>query len=340
MDKIARYCPVVGLCPHEPVLVEPDTYFLIQPFDKEKQNREDSIRLALDTFYGNRKGHYPDGKKYFLKKSDLLISNVSVYCDICRKIKSSEYCIVDITGESFTILEDTIPQKKIFLRPNVPLELGISYGLNKPTFILSKKIDGERMIPSDIQFIRYIDITTHNSVIELINWEGAAQKILDYLHETLPSIHIKTLICDEFNIYANTKKHLEWLYRIKEESKRLRDRSLEISYIIYKNRDLIGIVLDKFLKEGLRFNFYKTDENGVEELIGIVESFHVQPEGICQVKIYKADSAPTHHLEKIAKDCELNNKHVPKKNRLELIIPNTLNNEIKEIEQIFKQLTG
>lgn len=108
MENTGRiYCPVVGICPHEPVSPEHDTYFLIQPFDSEKENREEAIKTALDILYGNRKGHYPNNKAYSLKKSDLEISDVGVYCDICRKIKSSQYCIVDITGESYTILENT-----------------------------------------------------------------------------------------------------------------------------------------------------------------------------------------------------------------------------------------
>ena len=35
MEIIANYCPVVGICSHK-VPLKPDTYFLIQPFDKNK----------------------------------------------------------------------------------------------------------------------------------------------------------------------------------------------------------------------------------------------------------------------------------------------------------------
>lgn len=178
-------------------------------------------------------------------------------------------------------------------------------------------------------------------MIEFGSWEGAAQKILDYLREVLPPVHIKTLISDKLPDYKAAIELLEHLYFVRKLSQYLKDKSLEISYIIYKNRDLIGIITDgKFLKEGLRFNFYINDEEGIEERIGVAECYHVQPSGICQVKICRFDSKSKYHLERIAIDCEKNKKHIPKKNRLELIIPDKLSNKIEEIELIVKKFTG
>ncbi|MBE9592584.1 MAG: hypothetical protein IMF19_03810, partial [Proteobacteria bacterium] len=90
MERIKDYCPMVGECPYEPV-IKPDSYFLVQPFDSEKREREKAIDNALKKFY--------DGKKYKLIKSDCEICDISSYCDICLKIKSSQFCIVDISGE-------------------------------------------------------------------------------------------------------------------------------------------------------------------------------------------------------------------------------------------------
>ncbi len=152
MEGIKDYCPMVGLCPYEQVEIQPNSYFLIQPFDKDKVKRETAIKDALIKFYGSE-------KKYDLRKSDSNIYDRGVYCDICIKIKSSQFCIVDITGELHKIMDE--PEKieeKVFLRPNVALELGMAYGLNKPALIMSGKLNGKRLIPSDIEFVRYIDI--------------------------------------------------------------------------------------------------------------------------------------------------------------------------------------
>lgn len=238
MEIIENYCPVVGKCSHEPVVVQSNSYFLIQPFDSEKEKREEAIIKALKKYYG---------KTYALKKSDSKISNHGVYCDICLKIKSSQYCIVDITGENYKILNDVTGKvdEKIFLRPNVALELGMAYGLNKPVFILSRKINGKRLIPSDIQFIRYVDITPPISTIEFNNWDGASQKILDQLRATIPGIYInKSSILNKQSIPEEIVMYLEYLLILKEKLPNIMEKNIEINQIIYKNGELIGIIKD------------------------------------------------------------------------------------------------
>ena len=109
MEGIKDYCPMVGKCPREPVDIKPNSYFLVQPFDSEKEEREKAIDDALKKFYGS--------KKYELKKADSKISNLGIYCDICRKIKSSQFCIVDISGEIYetTDKESGKKETKVFL---------------------------------------------------------------------------------------------------------------------------------------------------------------------------------------------------------------------------------
>lgn len=149
MSPSESSCPVVGKCPHEPVEVIPNSFFLIQPFDKHQKDREKAIERALEKYDSYLKHSH---KKHSLKKSDSMIYDSGVFCDICRKIKSSRYCIADITGESYNIVDENGEQKsKVFIRPNVALELGMSYALGKPVFILSRKLSGKREIPTDIR---------------------------------------------------------------------------------------------------------------------------------------------------------------------------------------------
>ena len=122
-----------------------------------------------------------------------------------------------MTGKCYTTLDvDNVEsrKKKIFIRPNVTLELGMSYALNKPVFILSKEIEGKREIPSDIKFVTYIDITPTiediTPTIELKNWEGATQKIVDYLRNALPQVYIQTLTLSKY-FHEDIMKSLNFL---------------------------------------------------------------------------------------------------------------------------------
>jgi hypothetical protein len=349
MEIVANYCPVVGICSHRASL-KPDTYFLIQPFDEEKQIRENEIRKALDTLYGDRKGSYPNNKAYYLEKSDEEISNIGIYCEICQKIRSSQYCIVDITGKCYTTLDNVESRKKkIFIRPNVTLELGMSYALNKPVFILSKEIEGKREIPSDIKFVTYIDITPKiedvTPTIELGNWEGAAQKIVDYLRKALPKVYIQTLTVGKKLSYEDIMKSLSYLVNLKEISKCVEDKTIEVDYIVYRNGKLIGVIPNGgFLKEGIPFKFYIADTDGIEDLVGDAEVYNIQPDGICQVEIFNLNDA-TKYPQEIINTCMLcSEKYNPSKSRLELLIPlNQLDREIRSLKDrkaIIDELTG
>lgn len=348
MEITGNYCPVVGICPHK-VLIKPDSYFLIQPFDEEKQTREDVIRNALDIFYGNRKGSYPNQKAYHLEKSDEEMSNLGIYCEICRKIKSSQYCIVDITGKCYTIQDNgESKQKKIFIRPNVTLELGMSYTLNKPVFILSKEIEGKREIPSDIGFVTYIDITpTKEDVtptIELKNWEGATQKIVDYLRNALPQVYLQTLISNKY-IHEDILKALNFLVELKDTAQYLEDKDLEVDYITYRNGKLIGVILNgKFLHEGIPFKLYIADTDGIEDLVGYAEVYNVQQNGICQVEIFNLNNTNSYPQEIIATCMSCSEKYYPPKSRLELSITQSqLDRDIKVLKDqkaFIDKLTG
>lgn len=329
MEGIQDYCPVVRVCSHEPVKVQPNSYFLIQPFDKDKEKRETAIKDALTKFYGSE-------KKYDLRKSDSNIYDCGVYCDICYKIKSSQFCIVDITGELHKITDefDKIEQK-VFLRPNVALELGMAYGLNKQALIISSKLDGKRLIPSDIEFIRYIDIP-----IELGGWEGASQKLLDRLRSSMPLIVIKkSLSLDNIKIMKDAEKYYKSLLHLKENLQYLKNRSFTLNQIVNIDNCLIGIIRDaENLKEDFCFNLY-VSENEIEQLVGKLRCYHVQPIGLAQVDFYRVEGGGD-YLDKIAQYCFENKAFAPGKHRLELIIPKEIEKiEIEKIRDIINSLS-
>jgi len=329
MGGIKEYCPVVEICPHEPVNIKPDSYFLVQPFDIEKKKREEAIEDALKKFYGN--------KKYKLKKSDSEINHCSVYCDICRKIKSSQFCIVDISGE----LHETIDKKssnketKVFLRPNVALELGMAYGFNKPAFILSRKLNGKRLIPSDIAFVRRIDI----SLIEFEGWSFASQELLNRLREHVPVRPIKELLdLDNRKLKKDIKKYFKPLLHLKERLPSLQDRDFRINQIVYRGGRLVGIIKGaEDLIEGICFNFYVSDQE-IEQLAGQLKVYHVRPNGLAQAEFYRIERGEE-YWDDVAHHCRENDRFVPGEHRLELVVPEEVKKiQLKEIQNIIDML--
>jgi len=330
ITRIYNYCPMVGKCPHEPVDIIPNSYFLIQPFDSEKEKRENAIEDALRKFYGSN-------KRYELIKSDSKIYDFGSYCDICLKIKSSQFCIVDISGEIHEIIDKESGKKetKVFLRPNVALELGMAYGFNKPALILSRKLNGKRQIPSDIEFVRYIDI----SLIDFRGWSVATQKLLDRLRERMPFRPIKESVdLDQIKLKQHIKKYYKTLLHLKKRLPSLYKRKFKINQIVYRGGKLVGIIKEaKDLFEDIYFNFY-VSENEIEDLEGQLKVYHVQPNGLAQVEFYKVKGGGN-YLDEVAQYCFKNDNFVPNEHRLELIIPEVVKKiSLRGIKDLIKNI--
>jgi hypothetical protein len=328
MEGIKDYCPMVGKCPWEPVDVKPNSYFLVQPFDTEKEEREKAIDDALKKFYGSN-------RKYKLKKSDSEISDESIYCDICLKIKASQFCIVDLSGELHEIIDKESGKKesKVFLRPNVALELGMAYGFNKPALILSRKLNGKRLILSDIEFVRYIDISFER-------WSAASQKLLNRLREHVPFRPKKeSLDLDNIKFNKAIKRYCKTLLHLKERLPSLRNKNFQINQIVYRDGMLVGIIKDtEDLIEGICFNFYVSDQ-GIEQLVGQLQVYFVRPDGFAQVEFYKVEGGGD-YVDELAQHCFGNNIFVPDEHRLELVVPEEVKKiKLKEIKGIIDMLS-
>jgi len=107
----SNFCLLTGgECPHYPISVIPNSFFLAEPYDSERIEREDAIKKAL--------------KGFELQIADEHAMNIAITCKICQQIQKSQYGIVDITN----------------LNENVLIELGMLYGFKKPVLILVKSI--------------------------------------------------------------------------------------------------------------------------------------------------------------------------------------------------------
>lgn len=126
-----------GRCSHYPINIEPNSFFISEPYDKERKTREKAIKEVI--------------KGYPHIIADHKAMNIALTCKICQQIQSAQFGIVDITG----------------FNENVLIELGMLYGFNKPVVILvkhSEKTDFD--IPSNIigiEQVRYKDFDDLNT---------------------------------------------------------------------------------------------------------------------------------------------------------------------------------
>ena len=129
---IENYCLLTGgRCSHYPINIEPNLFFISEPYDKERKAREKAMKEAI--------------KGYPHIIADHKAMNIALTCKICQQIQSAQFGIVDVTS----------------LNENVLIELGMLYGFFKPVVILVKHSEGTKInIPSNIigiEQVRYKD---------------------------------------------------------------------------------------------------------------------------------------------------------------------------------------
>ena len=106
-------------------------------------------------------------------------------------------------------------------------------------------------------------------------------------------------------------------------------RLLFMSYLIRDSEDLI---------ENICFNLYSINDE-IEQLVGIVKCYHVQPNGLVQVKLYAVEGGEN-YLENVTSYCFEKGIFVPGEHRLELIISEEIEKiKIEEIRSIIDNLS-
>jgi len=170
----------------------------------------------------------------------------------------------------------------------------------------------------DIQFIRFIDISSKNSTIEFRGWERASTKIYDHLCETLPQMSLDRLNkTRKMKIPSEIKEVIEYLIKLKEKRLIIERKKFQINQVKLVDEDFICIIADaNLLFAGVCFNLYIMEE-GIEKLVAMVECFHVQPDGIAQVKILNSN-VNLSFLEEILSSCNEKGNYVLGEHRLEL----------------------
>jgi len=324
MDEKFSYCQLVGSpCVHEPVKPKPNSCFLIQPFDRNKANREKAVKRALEYLYG--RGNFN------LLKSDSNVTPQSSFCDICTKIKSAQYCIADISGEIYKIFIDSAAKDKIFLRSNIPLELGLAFGLNKPSIIIQRKLKNRRLDVSDLRYVRYTNIDS---------WASAPNSILGRLVPILAICYgVQPMDPDIRPYFQKIINKLKSDISLKQRFLTLKTKEFKVNQILSTRVGLAGIIKNaNNLKENFCFKLHATI-NDNEEFIGFAEIYDVQNiNNIAYVKFYPEKGSEAYWTN-VFKDCENNGRFIPEGHRLELIVPTYLSDEtIDQMKEVLYKL--
>lgn len=316
MENREKYCPLSEECTYKSVQPVPNSYFLIEPFDSAKNKREGAIEKALRTYYKEIGG-----------EPKLVVSNLEdshkkgLYCDICSKIKSSQYCIVDVTGKLYkTVNKKNEIDEKIFLSSNVAFELGLAYGLNKPTFVLSKKINGKREFLSDIKFIRYTDVQGNN--------------LTKSLYETLSQNNLINIgFLDFGNETEDVMKIIKHVLQYKKSLPIIREKKYKINTIVWDKNQIVGVITDcDGLFKEMCFEIYIT-EGVLEKKIGILKVDHVNnKDGFAQVLFNHSDDCKDTYLDEIYTQCYKNGEYIPCEHRLVPIISESIEGIIERID--------
>lgn len=234
------YCLLTGDTCSRSITEEPYTFFISEPYDRHRIEREKSIKEAIK------------GYKYVI--SDRGKENISISCKICRQIQSCFFGIVDITS----------------LNRNVLIELGMLYGFRKPTIILVKPRmlnflrNAKYEIPSNIigiEQIRYKDFTDLQTQLKeaLTTLFEIARKQADYVLDLKPLLALKV---EQLELAVSAKKAI--------------NSGLQGRVRFYRFIDQVpSFILNKGKKDGLRNNMVLTvynltlfNGNTLEEEVG------------------------------------------------------------------------
>lgn len=189
--------------------------------------------------------------------------------------------------------------------------------MHKLSLIISKKINGERLIPSDIKFIRYIDIPFDD-------WTLLEQNLIDIVNDIcigkvhaiqIPNILQENVlqICNEIHIIIKSFENQEKIY--------YNCKVIKFNYNL--RREIIAIVSNAhFLKNGMKLSIFQVDDD-IEKEIGILECWHIQPvENIAQCICYSIENSNLIWKE-IEKEIIIQGYYDIGNNRLKPIIPDT-----------------
>lgn len=234
-----------GSCSHD-IIVKPNSFFIAEPYDENREPREQAILRAIDGF------------PYSI--ADENIMNIALTCKVCQEIQSSQFGIVELTP----------------FNENVLIELGMLYGFGKPVVLLKKENANQPdiKIPSNIigiEQVRYDDFSDLS-----IQLKNAITKLLEFS---------KMQILKILDIYAGLNRYLKNL-QIQIDSKKLEAMNFEATVAEFVTMGSTRIIVinkgeQNGVKVGMLFKVFSTklvsaSGQKIEEPIGIIQIYHTQ----------------------------------------------------------------
>ncbi len=182
------------------------------------------------------------------------------------------------------------------------------------------KYSNDHKLPSDLDFIRYVDITAKN-------WSMVSQKLLDLLRECAPHRAILSNIGQEgLDIIASTRTFVESAIYLKENFQKIKFQNFKINQILFRNNRFYLLISKntKYLVNGLCFNLYITLDQ-IEEKKGVIRIESVNRErGTAQAEFVDINDYQEYWAA-AAKICSQNGQHNLEEHRLEAIFPEVSN---------------
>jgi hypothetical protein len=204
-----NYCLLTGRrCSHFPISVQLNSFFISEPYDDLRADREHAIEKTIEGFPRIIADH--------------TVMNIALTCKICQQIRSSEFGIVDISGSN----------------ANVLIELGMLYGLNKPTIILLKKDELPSFkVPSNvigIEQVRYENFEQLTGKLKL-----AVATLLKFRNEEREYVIDMKPILE--NLFSDLKSEIE--------ARKLFEKKIKAQIIDFKKIGDLGVLI---LNKGVR----------------------------------------------------------------------------------------
>ncbi|MGD0070897.1 MAG: hypothetical protein ABSB71_04990 [Candidatus Bathyarchaeia archaeon] len=227
-----EYCPLVGSggCTKRDseIIFQKNTFFLAEPFkpEKDRERREIVIGIAIKE---TLKENFSESSLIFADKEP---TDLAIFCEICQKIQSCEFGIVELSG----------------MNPNVLLEFGMMIAFGKPIFVIVKKKEEEEIkpkIPSDIIWKRAIPYEEFADLIKELKSPLEARQNLKFK----PSIEKVDL---KEPLDKNYKSIGKWFKEVGKKGlggKNIDEQKQSLTYVISQYSQFVKMNPDEIIQD-------------------------------------------------------------------------------------------
>lgn len=255
--SLQSYCLLTGgRCSHTPIVIDINKFFISEPYDEKRDERDKSIINSL--------GGFP------YEIADHKVMNIALTCKICQQIQSSAFGIVDISNRN----------------PNVLIELGMLYGFGKPTIIiLEKDAYPEFDVPSNVKGIEQVRYENFEDLTEKL--QQCIVTLLKLRNEIVENIIDFEPILDGLISEIETEIKTRKLLNSGFKSQIIDFKTLENLHVLIIDKGFMHGTKEKMILKVFRADKI-VHGNYLEEDVGLIIVTFSQ-EKISQCNVFKID---------------------------------------------------